>query len=128
MKAYLVTLGGRDGIVLSDARPDAKSAMLRSAKDAGYKYKYIDVRATRALGFDHLANPIPCGRRYEPNKPYTLDYASAPCLCSKCEAQRDLEHAQKVLSEPGIKIDPRPKLRLRKNSRLPCKTETGFCQ
>lgn len=90
MKAYLVQLGSYDAVVLSETRSKAKAAMLRSAHEAGYeRYRYIDVRATRAPGFDHLITPLPCSRRVEPHKPYSLEYVSAPCRCSKCEEARN---------------------------------------
>lgn len=89
MKAYLVHLGGWDGIVLTDRPSRAKAAMTRSARAAGYGYAYTSARVTRAPGFDHLADPLTCSRRCEPNRPYTLEYASAPCRCTKCEAARE---------------------------------------
>lgn len=88
MKAYKTRLGITTCVAIAETAGKAKYATYLSAKEAGYKYHFVQVKAHRLKSLDHLTKPLPCGRQLIPNCVMTPEYAMKPCGCSKCVGEK----------------------------------------
>ncbi len=55
-KAYRVSWKGSEGIVAATSAGQARARMMGSGRDAGYKPRFIDIKATRAKQYDGWAD------------------------------------------------------------------------
>lgn len=60
-------------IIIADSASKSKYAMLRSAKEYGYKYGFADYIVVRSPEHDVLVPPFPCSRMFPRNSPITKD-------------------------------------------------------
>lgn len=89
MKAWRTVWDQVPSIVIAETRAKAVWITMLAIEDANYHASWVDIRARRAPEFDHLADPLPCGRRAGINTAMTPEWARRPCRCTKCEEARD---------------------------------------